>query len=739
MRVWIWVYVAVSVYNCSALAPPPPPPSCVELVEAEQWNAALARCSEELEAREHPVIRIRTAQAYQYLERCEEAERVARPLLSGPRAADAELLLGSCALTRGEWGVAVQHLGRAMAMHGEAGNFRAQARDAQQLAGARFRQGEYRLALQALELSHAAATRAKDDRMQVFVDISAASILRAMGDFRGAEQTIARALDQARHPGDRALAHFMQGLVQLETGLVAPARSTLEAFLAEERRAPAPRAQYLSAALLNLAFIDRKAHTAAKRVEALGRVEEAHRLGADEMTFRLNRGVILADLGRLAEATADLRAAEAAGPSGEWSWWVPYQAALVATKAGDAPGAIAACKRSIAKVTELATRSGTYGPTLIASLRQPHVHLIGLLAEREAWRDVLEVVTTLDAHALLDSREAPADILPSSASPVVLPAPARRPLGDARAVVDAWRGRRLVIVVPGGDRVWRLVLERDGVLDGRDLGEAAPLEKRARALEVSPDDAEAGRILGEAILGGVAPDGSIDLLVMGQLARAPLAALRIGGGLAISDYRLARVPGVLPWQTGAGAPRAPAPARAVVIGDPTADLPESAGEARRIAARLEVAPYLGAAATRAAFAAASGAALLHVSGHTKQGLDGAALLLADGRVTPDDIARLAPGPRRVVLASCAAGAGRDEAGTGSLANAFLDAGADHVVATRWTIEDRDAAPLVAAFYETGGARDPVGGLAAAQLRLAGRIQAQTWAAFEVIASRPTMR
>ncbi|HWU91525.1 MAG TPA: CHAT domain-containing protein, partial [Kofleriaceae bacterium] len=74
-----------------------------------------------------------------------------------------------------------------------------------------------------------------------------------------------------------------------------------------------------------------------------------------------------------------------------------------------------------------------------------------------------------------------------------------------------------------------------------------------------------------------------------------------------------------------------------------------------------------------------------------------------------------------------------------LANAFLDAGAEHVVATRWTIEDRDAAPLVAAFYEAGGDRDPVRGLAAAQRRLAGRVPAQTWAAFEVIAGRPAMR
>lgn len=738
MRLWIWVYVVVSAGSCSSPPSPLPPPlpSCVELFKAEQWAAAAERCSQELATREDPTIRLYTTKVLRYLGRCEEADRNARPLIPGPHAADAELVLGGCALARNDLRTAEQHLERAMSMHGEAGKFAEQARDAQQLSGVRFRQGEYKLALQVLELSHAAATRANDDQMKVFVEMSAAQILRAIGDLRGAEQRISRALDQARDPGDRALAHFMRGLVQMEQGLVAPARSTLEGFLAVHRGAPTPQTEFVAAALLNLASLDRKAGTPAALAEALGRVEDARRFGIDEMEYRLNRGIILGDLGRLAEATADLRAAEAAGPPGEWSWWVPYQAALVATKAGDVEGAIAAGRRSIAKVTELATRSGAYGPTVIASLRQPHVHLIGLLAKRQAWREVLNVVTTLDAHALLDSREAPSDVLPSSASPLVPPAPTRRPLGEASAVLDAWRGRRLVIVVPGGDRIWRLVM-RDGALDGRDLGEAAPLEKRARALEVSPDDAEVGRILGEAILGGLTPDGPIDLLVMGQLARAPLAALRIGGRRTTADYRLARVPGVLPWKTAAGVPRAPA--RAVVIGDPTADLPASAGEATRIAKRLGVEPYLRAAATHKAFETASGAPLLHFSGHTEQDLDGAALLLADRRIRPGDIAKLLPGPRRVVLASCAAKVGRDEVGSGSIANAFLDAGADHVVATRWTIDDHDAAPLVSAFYELGGDRDPVRALAAAQQRLAGRVQVRTWAAFEVIASRPTMR
>ncbi|HSK05681.1 MAG TPA: CHAT domain-containing protein, partial [Kofleriaceae bacterium] len=162
-------------------------------------------------------------------------------------------------------------------------------------------------------------------------------------------------------------------------------------------------------------------------------------------------------------------------------------------------------------------------------------------------------------------------------------------------------------------------------------------------------------------------------------------------------------------------------------------------EAARLAVRLGARARIGGAATRAALAAAGGADLLHVSAHARLDADGAALVLADGPVTPLDIGRLRPAPRRVVLASCAGAAGTDDTGNGSLAHAFLDAGAEHVVATKWTIQDTDAARLVMAFYDAGGDRDPVSALAAAQRRLAGTLGVRTWASFEVFAARPAVR
>ena len=41
---------------------------------------------------------------------------------------------------------------------------------------------------------------------------------------------------------------------------------------------------------------------------------------------------------------------------------------------------------------------------MIANHREPHLHLIGLLAAQQRWAGVLEIVALLDSQALLDSR-----------------------------------------------------------------------------------------------------------------------------------------------------------------------------------------------------------------------------------------------------------------------------------------------------------------------------------------------
>ncbi|MBC7973620.1 MAG: CHAT domain-containing protein [Myxococcales bacterium] len=105
-----------------------------------------------------------------------------------------------------------------------------------------------------------------------------------------------------------------------------------------------------------------------------------------------------------------------------------------------------------------------------------------------------------------------------------------------------------------------------------------------------------------------------------------------------------------------------------------------------------------------------------------------------GWISAPEIEKLTPAPGLVVLASCGGAAGRDDGGNGSLVAAFLDAGADTVIGTGWSVDDADAARLIKAFYAHGGATDPVRALGAAQ-RSSG-LAPTAWAAFEAFVSRP---
>ena len=86
--------------------------------------------------------------------------------------------------------------------------------------------------------------------------------------------------------------------------------------------------------------------------------------------------------------------------------------------------------------------------------------------------------------------------------------------------------------------------------------------------------------------------------------------------------------------------------QAVVLGNPTGDLPGADLEARRVAAKLDVTAHLGASATRDALLGASAPIVLHVAGHGAYNTDDAllsGLVLADGVVTVEDLLSAGPG------------------------------------------------------------------------------------------------
>jgi hypothetical protein len=213
----------------------------------------------------------------------------------------------------------------------------------------------------------------------------------------------------------------------------------------------------------------------------------------------------------------------------------------------------------------------------------------------------------------------------------------------------------------------------------------------------------------------------------------PFDGAPLGDKLAV-DYPLGFAP----------AARDASQTRALVVGNPTGDLPSAEEEARLVARTLRdrgaVTTLLRGDATATAIADALRAStLFHYAGHgVFGGLEGgeSALPLADGaRLTVADILALAPVPRAVVLSGCdAARSDTDAEGLG-LAQAFLAAGAAEVIAPTRPVADTLAAKLAAALYASDPGQSN-GPLAQALRRATARVREQDpaldWSAFRTL-------
>lgn len=740
---------------------------CRSDLGGQRWGAALGSCTAELVRAHDPQAALGAARAALYLGRYDEVISPATAALESRYAADAYMLLGS-ALFRQAYVAddnagaqqrlyisAQAHLSTALALHAGAGDARGIVSDAQQLASLWRDLGDYEAALADAALARSAASTTARAGLSAAADFAMVDILLQIGRYHEAEAIISGIDERSLDAYHRPWLFLKRGYLHLGTGNWRLARDPLTRALFEERASRSPRPELVGSALMNLSFVERKAGATDKALEYL---EESRSFGAEPMDYHLNRGLALADAGRLREAATELAAAEAAGPKGHWGPWVALQRALVAIKRGDRASAMTWLRLAIDRVNVLARGSASWVPSMIAQNREPHLELVGLHAASGEWREILDVIAEMDAQALLSSTASATDLAPSSIDPPQSPDVLRRPpRPPVRQIIEAWRGRRLVVVVPGGTRVWRIELPDRGWradssrattsrgvsspgdnVRGYDIGDRRELADLALRLESQPLDAEAGRQLGEALLPTEIPDGSrVELLVIGPIARAPLAGLRHGSSMALARWELVRVPGILPW---VHVDRRNSD-KVVLLADPRPPgtgwtLPAARQKALASAALVRGTALVGAAATRAALLGALDAHWLHIATRTSRATDGTALMLHDGAVTARTIAASPAAPSVVVLASCDTAVGEDDDGNGSLANAFLDAGTDTVIATRWLIEDTEAAGAVAGFYELGPVRDPIAALRAMQLSPPSNVPPRAWAAFEAFSARP---
>ena len=261
-----------------------------------------------------------------------------------------------------------------------------------------------------------------------------------------------------------------------------------------------------------------------------------------------------------------------------------------------------------------------------------------------------------------------------------------------------------------------------------DLAAASPAEQAAALLEpFAPLIARARRVTA---------------LPYGELAAIDLHALPFQGQPLIAArpvvYSL-DLGGAPIDRAAAGDPRA-----AVLVADPQGNLPRARQEAdaalpymKRHYAR--VTPLLGAAAGPSGERLREllrGASLFHYAGHARfDGADGMSSELSlNGAASlgVPEVLALEPPPRRVVLLGCQTAVGERRGGADlGLAQAFLLAGSETVLATARTVSDATAGALTSRLYaasesELGAAMQQ------AQLALGRDLPGSDWQAFRVM-------
>jgi hypothetical protein len=369
---------------------------------------------------------------------------------------------------------------------------------------------------------------------------------------------------------------------------------------------------------------------------------------------------------------------------------------------------------------------------------------------REAWDEGIGAYQrareALEREAADDWKLAPPSLEAARAHRKEREEAIRAALGKAFAALDAGapEGRRPAAArPPPGALVLRYFPIRDGWAGFAIAAEGVT----ARALG-AVDTAAPKAVLAERLLAPfraeIARAERLSFVPYGALRDVDFHALPWEGGPLVAhapvDYPLDR------FERTADAP-SDAPRRALVVGDPSGNLPAAEREARAVRDALaggawSVRALVGRDADRSTVTRAIASAdLLHFAGHgvfgTGSGWDSALVLAEGARMTAGDILALPKVPELVVLSGCeTARSAHDAAPEGlGLANAFVIDGAREVIASTRVLDDATAPALIGALYAAlaaHGWQDAPAALRSAVLDVQPRFPDADWSAFRAI-------
>ncbi|MBX5482940.1 MAG: CHAT domain-containing protein [Myxococcaceae bacterium] len=700
--------------------------SCEAMLADRQFADAAEACSREFEARREGALAAAAAMAWLGAGEPDQAWKWAN-LPEGRDLVRARRVRGVVLKLRGDVEGAQRELKWALSealetsQHGEA------SRAAHALAGLQWEHGEYSAAWKTLDLSIDEAKRARDGSALALAELARGDVLRTLGDARGATEYFRRALeDSAAWPNDQLYALLKVGLSERDRGAFALARKHFEKAL--DIAGSSGNRRHVSGLRVDLA----------ETYALAGEADAAERLLAEVDPSMQREWIVLSLRARIAllrnDAELALRHLAQIDPEQVpegLRWEVSFLRGRAWWLDGNRREAEEAWQQAIQEVEKLSASEPEYQGWVLARRRKPYDALFSSLASRGEFSGAWEVVARLLLSESLAFKGAEGTDI-------------QRALAAAESLKAQWKQsswwvppqsspapdpRDILVLHEAEGRLW-IGRRVENVVRWIDAGPLQQLDPLLNGFLAAPENAETAEQLGRMLwtTGGL-HQSAVPLFVAasGRLRGLPLAALRVDGRYWVELRPIARLPTLTPPGDDpphfGGAP--------VVAGDPRGDLPGARKEVEWVAARVGAHPLLGEAVTRKAVLSARGSALLHLATHAEISLEGTRLVLADGDLSAQEILRHRPFARVVVLAACASAAGRDAAGSDSLTTAFLRAGSGAVLGTLRTVPDEAAQQLVRAFYEEGGANDPVGALARAQARVEAYQPVSVWSAFTI--------
>ena len=208
------------------------------------------------------------------------------------------------------------------------------------------------------------------------------------------------------------------------------------------------------------------------------------------------------------------------------------------------------------------------------------------------------------------------------------------------------------------------------------------------------------------------PDDQVVVVPHGSLFLAPFAALQApNGSYLIERHTLRTAPSIQVLQLTHRQQQPQTVKTALVVGNPTNDLPAAAKEAKTIARRFKTSPLLGKRATKAEVVKQMPQAnLIHLAAHAAPNqLDddyGGLIVFADphqgfSNLTTPEISAMQLQAELVVLSGCSTGVSDiiNSDGVVGLARSMMTAGVPSVLMSLWPVADAPTADLMKAFYQ----------------------------------------